>query len=154
MPSSASARRSRVDCPLDGHPASARGWVVPVVYATRAGEATGKETIKITTRQYYFWFLGDTIAGITPRIETCPGLGTVFADLAPPAAAAGDAALASPAKADAAEPAKPAKQKRTKAAAGKHGTTAKKPAAASAKADRAATAADVSHDKVRYELKW
>jgi hypothetical protein len=66
------------DCPLEGYANSSRGWVVPVAYARRAGEATGKETIYITTKQYYFWFLGNTIAGITPRIETCPGIGASF----------------------------------------------------------------------------
>ncbi len=60
------------DCPLDGDLSSRRGWAVPVVYATRAGGATG--TVQIHTRQYFFWFLGDTIAGITPRLEQCPGL--------------------------------------------------------------------------------
>jgi hypothetical protein len=155
------------DCPLDGHPSSARGWVVPVVYATRKGEPTGKETIKITTKQYYFWFLGDTIAGITPRVELCPGLGTVFADITPPSAGAGEsipAALASPAKAegpDVAETTKRARaQQRTKAAGGKKqgttakGTSAKKPAAASVKVQKSAKAADDSHDHAKYELKW
>ena len=66
------------DCPLEGYANSSRGWVVPVVYARRSGEATGRETIYIVTRQYYFWFLGNTIAGITPRIELCPGLGASF----------------------------------------------------------------------------
>jgi hypothetical protein len=59
-------------CPLDGHITSRRGWVVPVVYATRSGAPTGKEIITITTRQYYFWFLEETIAGVTPRMEVCP----------------------------------------------------------------------------------
>jgi len=76
-------------CALDAYTTSSRGWVVPVAYATRSGEATGKETIRINAKQYYFWFLGNTIAGITPRIELCPGVGTSFesppAD--PPAAA-------------------------------------------------------------------
>ena len=46
----------------------------------------GKDTIRINTKQYYFWFLGNTIAGITPRIELCPGIGASFE--APPTAAA------------------------------------------------------------------
>ena len=75
-------------CALDAYTTSSRGWVVPVAYATRSGEATGKETIRINTKQYYFWFLGNTIAGITPRIELCPGVGASFE--APP----GDAASA------------------------------------------------------------
>ena len=70
-------------CTLDAYTTSSRGWVVPVAYSTRTGEATGKDTIRINTKQYYFWFLGNTIAGITPRIELCPGLGTGFE--APPA---------------------------------------------------------------------
>ncbi|MEO8311007.1 MAG: hypothetical protein ABI520_07550 [Caldimonas sp.] len=75
-------------CALDGYAASRRGWVVPVVYATRTGEATGRETITINTRQYYFWFLGNTIAGITPRIESCPGIEAAFGDAAPASATA------------------------------------------------------------------
>ncbi len=75
-------------CALDGYAASRRGWVVPVVYATRTGEATGRETITINTRQYYFWFLGNTIAGITPRIESCPGIEAAFGDVAPASATA------------------------------------------------------------------
>ena len=54
-------------CALDAYTTSSRGWVVPVAYSTRTGEATGKDTIHINTKQYYFWFLGNTIAGITPR---------------------------------------------------------------------------------------
>lgn len=61
------------DCPLDGYITSTRGWVVPVVYATRTGAMTGKETINITGKQYYFWFSGDTLAGVTTRLELCPG---------------------------------------------------------------------------------
>jgi hypothetical protein len=76
-------------CPLDGYVTSTRGWVVPTVRATRTGEATGKETIKITTKQYYFWFLGNNIAGITPRIELCPGVGTTLIEDGPPSAVAG-----------------------------------------------------------------
>jgi hypothetical protein len=76
-------------CSLDVSSASARGWVVPVAYASHTGAVTGKETIYITAKQYYFWFLGDTIAGITPRIELCPGLGSAFSESAPPVAAAG-----------------------------------------------------------------
>ena len=70
-------------CALDAYTTSSRGWVVPVAYSTRTGEATGKDTIRINTKQYYFWFLGNTIAGITPRIELCPGIGAGFE--APPA---------------------------------------------------------------------
>ena len=58
-------------CPLDGYVTSRRGWVVPVAQATRTG-TPGKDTVNITTRQYYFWFLEETIAGITPRMELCP----------------------------------------------------------------------------------
>jgi hypothetical protein len=75
------------ECPLDGYITSTRGWVVPVVYATRTGTVTGKETIYISAKQYYFWFLGDTIAGITPRIELCPGPGSSLSEVAQPIAA-------------------------------------------------------------------
>ena len=84
-------------CPLDGYITSTRGWVVPVVYATRTGAVTGRETIYITAKQYYFWFLGDTIAGITPRMELCPGPGVSFSEAAQPSApVAGWPAAASP----------------------------------------------------------
>ena len=76
-------------CALDSYTTSSRGWVVPVAYSTRTGEATGKDTIRINTKQYYFWFLGNTIAGITPRIELCPGIGAGFE--APPAPVAATA---------------------------------------------------------------
>ena len=76
------------DCALDGYARSIRGWVVPVGYETRTGEV-GKEPIKVTVKPYYFWFLGDTIAGVTPRLEVCPGLGATFTE---PTSAAGLAA--------------------------------------------------------------
>jgi hypothetical protein len=69
------------DCPLDGYITSARGWVVPAVYATRTGAMTGKETIYITAKQYYFWFNGDTIAGVTTRVELCPGSATGLSEV-------------------------------------------------------------------------
>jgi len=88
-------------CALDEFINSSRGWVVPVVYATRTGVPTGKETINITTRQYYFWFRGDAIAGLTPRIDLCPGAAlTEFPQPTPVANAAPTGA--SPAKTDAA----------------------------------------------------
>jgi hypothetical protein len=71
-------------CALDGGANSMRGWVVVAAYETRTGELTGKETIKITAKPYYFWFLGDTIAGVTSRLERCPGLETAFDEVAPP----------------------------------------------------------------------
>jgi hypothetical protein len=70
-------------CALDGYANSMRGWVVPVLYETLSGEI-GKEKIKITAKQYYFWFLGETIAGIAPRLDLCPGVGSAFADAPPP----------------------------------------------------------------------
>jgi hypothetical protein len=82
-------------CALDAYTTSSRGWVVPVAYLTRTGEATGKETIRINTKQYYFWFLGSTIAGITSRIELCPGNGAGFE--APPNPATALVTTASPA---------------------------------------------------------
>ncbi|HEX2540141.1 MAG TPA: hypothetical protein VHM00_03560 [Caldimonas sp.] len=59
-------------CPLGLGRSSERGWVVPVVYATRSGTPTGRESINITGREYYFWFVTDTIAGVTQRMELCP----------------------------------------------------------------------------------
>jgi len=59
-------------CPLGGYRSSERGWVVPVVSGTRTGVPGGRDSISITAKEHYFWFLGDTIAGITPRIELCP----------------------------------------------------------------------------------
>jgi len=80
-------------CALDGFTSSSRGWVVPVAYATRTGEATGTQSIRINAKQYYFWFLGNTIAGVTPRIELCPGVGSGFESPAPePAASQGSTA--------------------------------------------------------------
>ena len=69
------------DCPLDGYITSTRGWVVPVIYATRTGALTGKETIYISAKQYYFWFRGDTIAGVTTRMELCPGSTTALSEV-------------------------------------------------------------------------
>jgi hypothetical protein len=76
-------------CALDAYTTSSRGWVVPVAYVTRSGEVTGKETIRINAKQYYFWFLGNTIAGITPRLELCPGLGSSFESPVPDPASSG-----------------------------------------------------------------
>jgi hypothetical protein len=59
-------------CPVGGHITSQRGWVVPVIYATRTGNLTGKEAINITGKAYYFWFREDTIYGVTPKPELCP----------------------------------------------------------------------------------
>ncbi len=112
-------------CSLDAYTTSSRGWVVPVAYSTRTGEA-GKDTIRINTKQYYFWFLGSTIAGITPRIELCPGLGASFEPPPPsePAAVTTTAPPAPPSEADAAAQSKAAtKPKATPSAKAK-----KKPA--------------------------
>ena len=86
------------DCALDGYVNSRRGWVVPVSYATRTGEVTGKETIRINIKQYYFWFLGDTIAGITPRMELCPGLEATLIEGTSPGTATGGPATSFAAK--------------------------------------------------------
>jgi len=59
-------------CPVGGHISSQRGWVVPVIYATRTGNLTGREAINITGKAYYFWFREDTIYGVTPKPELCP----------------------------------------------------------------------------------
>ena len=107
-------------CSLDGYVNSIRGWVVPVVHETRTGELTGKETIKITTKQYYFWFLGDTIAGITPRMELCPGIEATFSEgnqatgATPPPTSPAGADTPEQAKGDPAQSAaKPARTKKT-----------------------------------------
>jgi hypothetical protein len=91
-------------CALDGYLNSIRGWVVPVVYETRTGEPTGRETITITAKPYYFWFLGNTIAGVTPRQEQCPGVGSAFDEPAPPSAVPGALQTVSFPSSSAAEP--------------------------------------------------
>ena len=68
------------DCPIDGTPSSIRGWVVPVTHETFSGELSGKDTIRITAKPYWFWFNGETIAGITPRADLCPGTASAFDD--------------------------------------------------------------------------
>jgi len=105
-------------CALDSFVNSNRGWVVPVVYATRSGVPSGKETINITTRQYYFWFMGETIAGLTSRIDLCPGAALTEFPQPPPVAEGAlvtAAAASSPAKAE---------------ASGREGAAAQKPASA------------------------
>ena len=81
-------------CSLDGYVNSMRGWVVPVVYETLKGELGGREAIQITARQYYFWFLGNTIAAVTRRGDRCPGLGSAFDDSSSAGALAGRFVLA------------------------------------------------------------
>ena len=105
------------DCPLDGTPSSIRGWVVPVTQETFSGELTGKDTIRITAKPYWFWFNGDTIAGITPRADLCPGIVSAFDDPAkgrPPTTTAVGAPVAPVAARP--EPAAPAKPSATKSA--------------------------------------
>jgi hypothetical protein len=137
------------NCAIDGYLNSIRGWVVPVMHETFSGEPSGRETIRVNAKQYWFWFLGDTIAGITPRKDLCPGVASAF-DLAPTGAATTgrpDAALVVPVAAEApaverAEPPKPAPAtrapSRAKAPKKKRGTSqrAKKPAAAASEATR------------------
>jgi hypothetical protein len=77
-------------CALGGYSASSRGWVVPTVYETRTREASGKGTVNVTTKLYYFWFLGNNIAGVSSRMELCPGMGMTFGeDVAPKPVVAG-----------------------------------------------------------------
>lgn len=76
------------DCALGRYSTSMRGWVVPVFYRTFSGELASGDTIQINEKQYYFWFHGNTIAGISRRLELCPGLGTAFGDSDPSAAVA------------------------------------------------------------------
>jgi hypothetical protein len=122
-------------CALDAYTTSSRGWVVPVAYSTRTGEATGKDTIRINTKQYYFWFLGNTIAGITPRIELCPGIGAGFEPppSAPPVATASPVSANGEAQrredADVAGASKASAQKKTTSS----GKAKKKPANAASK---------------------
>jgi hypothetical protein len=111
-------------CALDGYVTSQRGWVVPVVYATRTGAPTGKEAINITAKQYYFWFLGNTMAGITPRIDLCPGFGVAFSEDAQPSARAGGAPGAALPDAQTRDGAAIPAQDRAKAAGGKKHETA------------------------------
>ena len=84
-------------CPLDGYSASSRGWVVPTVYETRTREPSGQGAVSVTSKQYYFWFLGNTIAGISPRIDLCPGVGVTFGeDASPKQVAQGSATATAP----------------------------------------------------------
>jgi hypothetical protein len=140
-------------CALDGYITGRRGWVVPVSYSTRTGEVAGKEPIRFNIKQYYFWFLGDTIAGITPRIELCPGLEATLIEGAPPSAAAGGLLpVAGPlaTKPDARErvdAADASKRERPKGAAGqkpKTGQQAKKSGSASSDARKGTTKAGSS----------
>ena len=124
-------------CALDAYTTSSRGWVVPVAYITRSGEVTGKDTIRINAKQYYFWFLGNTIAGITPRLELCPGVGSSFESPTPDpvAGAAKTTVLPAPASADAAE----ADRAKATTSAKRKTTTATKKGTSSGKAKPAAT---------------
>jgi hypothetical protein len=131
------------DCPIDGTPSSIRGWVVPVTHETFSGELTGKDTIRITAKPYWFWFNGDTIAGITPRADLCPGIVSAFDDPAksrPPTTTAAEAPVAPvAARAASAEAARPTaqttkhgstkstKKKTTTSTAGKQSTVSAKP---------------------------
>ena len=127
-------------CALDSYTTSSRGWVVPVAYITRTGEVTGKDTIRINAKQYYFWFLGNTIAGITPRLELCPGIGSTFESPTPDPAVAGAMATAVPvaASADAMPAAKPTSGAKPKATTKKATSSGKaKPAAPTKKVDSA-----------------
>lgn len=118
------------DCPIDGTPSSIRGWVVPVTQETFSGELTGKDTIRITAKPYWFWFNGETIAGITPRADLCPGIVSAFDEPKPRATTT--AAVPAPvvpvaARAEPPAPA-PAPAKRSSAK-----STKKKPASSAAK---------------------
>jgi hypothetical protein len=122
------------DCPIDGTPSSIRGWVVPVTQETFSGELTGKDTIRITAKPYWFWFNGDTIAGITPRADLCPGIVSAFDDPAkgrPPTTtvAAPVAPVAARAEPVTAKPsaAKSTKKKPTTSTAGKPAGASTKP---------------------------
>jgi hypothetical protein len=135
-------------CALDGYITGRRGWVVPVSQATRASEVTGKETIRVNIKQYYFWFLGDTIAGITPRVELCPGLEATLIDGAAPSAAVGGFVTTASPLPSRSEPrvdiADPSKRERAKGATNqkpKTGQKAKKSGSSSSEVGKAATKA-------------
>lgn len=122
------------DCPIDGTPSSIRGWVVPVTHETFSGELTGKDTIRITAKPYWFWFNGETIAGITPRADLCPGIVSAFDDAKPRATTKPVEAPVTPvaARAEPAETSHPSaptaknkKKKATSSPAKPPGTTAK-----------------------------
>jgi len=128
------------DCPIDGTPSSIRGWVVPVTHETFSGELNNKDTIRITAKPYWFWFNGDTIAGITPRAELCPGIVSAFDDAKPRPATTVVAPVAPvPARAEPIEPphaqapttkrgsAKGAKKKPTSSTTGKPANAPAKP---------------------------
>jgi len=113
------------DCPIDGTPQSIRGWVVPVTRETFSGELTGKDTIRITAKPYWFWFSGETIAGVSSRADLCPGVVSAFDDAdkaRPPTTTTAPppppSARAEPAEASA-KPAKTTKKKPTTSAASK-----------------------------------
>jgi hypothetical protein len=122
-------------CALDGYATSTRGWVVPVLYVTRTGEV--KEAIRIDAKQYYFWFLGNTIAGITPRMELCPGVGTGFESPQPNPATGALVTTALPATTNA-EPRREEADGGRKTTKLKTTAAAKKSSASSAKARPAA----------------
>jgi len=131
------------DCPLDGTPQSIRGWVVQVTHETYSGDPSGKDAIRITAKPYWFWFSGDTIAGISPRADLCPGIVSAFDDLGRPRAAVTIAQPSTtPARVESTEPStppapakpSPAKSaKKKKATSAKKGSTATKPQQAAAK---------------------
>ena len=127
------------DCPLDGTPSSIRGWVVPVTQETFSGELTGKDTIRITAKPYWFWFNGETIAGITPRADLCPGIVSAFDDARPRTTTTSVAAPVVPvaARADAVAPSRasvPAKRSAANSAKKKPTSSTAKPANAATKA--------------------
>ena len=67
------------------------------VYETRTREPSGQGAVSVTSKQYYFWFLGNTIAGISPRIDLCPGVGVTFGeDVSPKQVAQGSATATAP----------------------------------------------------------
>lgn len=126
------------DCPIDGTPSSIRGWVVPVTQETFSGELTGKDTIRITAKPYWFWFNGDTIAGITPRADLCPGIVSAFDDpyKARPATTTAVEAPVAPVAARA----EPAESTRKPASTAKHTTKSTKKKPTSSTAGKASTA--------------
>ena len=130
------------DCPIDGTPSSIRGWVVPVTHETFSGELNNKDTIRVTAKPYWFWFNGETIAGITPRADLCPGIVSAFDDPNKPRPATTTVAAPVTPVAARAEPVEPPPAKPAAKSAKKKPTssTASKRANAPAKAKEPAPA--------------
>jgi len=109
--------------------------VMPAIVSPLNQNQYGFAVIRITAKPYWFWFNGETIAGITPRADLCPGIVSAFDDAKPRATTKPVEAPVTPvaARAEPAEtshPSAPAaknkkKKKATSSPAKPPGTTAK-----------------------------